>query len=279
MSQSIILNSSNIVSNSGNSILEYRFPSSVKFDKNNKIALSNLSLFYSFFNFTQSNNNTSLSYKWIDDITYNIQIESGFYDVPALNSYIQSKLILNKHYMIDSSNQFVYFIEIVENKNKYAVQLNMYIVPTLAEASSLGWTQPSGSTWVLPVSTITPQVIFDSNINTNLGFNKNVFYPLTPSPTTVSFLSNTTPQITRINSIILTCNMLNSAYSVPNNILYTFGFQGAKFGESINIIPPSQTFLNITEGNYSTIKIQFLNGNLEPIEILDPSIVLMLVIS
>lgn len=280
MSHSIILNSSNIVSHTGNSLLEYKFPSSIKFEKGTKIALSSLSLFYSWFNFTSFNNNLTLSYKWVDGITYTIQIESGFYDVSALNSFIQSKMILNKHYMIDgNTSQFVYFIEIVENKNKYAIQLNVFNVPTSAEATSLGWTQPLGATWTLPTSTVTPQVIFDSNINTNLGFDKNVYYPSTPSTTTVSYLSSKTPQITSVNSMIATCNLLNSSYSIPNNILHTFSFGNAGFGESIDINVSTPTYLSISEGVYSSIRIQFFDGNLNPVEILDESIVLMLVIS
>jgi len=278
MTNSIILNSSNIVNYTGNSQLEYKFPTSVRFEKGAKIALSNISLFYSWFNFTSSNNNLSLSYKWIDGNSYTIQIESGFYDVSALNSFIQSKMISNKHYMIDGSSQYVYFIEIVENKNKYAVQLNLYTVPTSAEASSLGWTKPAGASWSFPTSDTTPQVIFDSNINANLGFNKNIYYPSSPASSTVSFLSSTTPQITSVNSMILTCNLLNSSFASPNNILHTFSFGNAGFGDSIDVTPTTPTFLTISEGVYSSIKLQFFDGNLNPVEILDPSMVLMLVI-
>lgn len=277
-SYNLILNSSNIVANSNNSILEYRFPSATMFKAGDKIALSNLNIFYSWFNFTSSNNNLLFKYIWTDGSINDILIESGFYDVSALNEYLQSKFIANKHYLIDGAGDYIYYIELVENLNKYAVQLNFFTVPTSTQATTLGYTQPSGATWSFPVSAITPQLdLTFSNFNNNIGFNQ-AKYPSSPSSSTVSFLSSKTPQITSINSMILNCSLVSSKYSQNAQSLYTFDFGNSSFGESIDASPRELSFINITPGIYQSLRLQFVDNNYNPVQILDEAITVLLVL-
>ena len=101
----IILNSKNIVNAPINNKLIYTFQNGgVKFE-NNDIALAQISLYYSWFNLNQPlYNNTSCSYIWIDGTIVNITIPNGYYTASSLNAYIESVMVNNKHYLINTVN-------------------------------------------------------------------------------------------------------------------------------------------------------------------------------
>ena len=106
MFSSIVLNSNNVVADENGNKLVYTFPSSKTF-KDNSVVLDSMSLFYSWFNISPSYGNNVLQYRWLDTAgngytTHTITIPSGFYDVKALNAYIQSVFITNKHYLVNS---------------------------------------------------------------------------------------------------------------------------------------------------------------------------------
>ena len=75
--KTIILNSTNIVPNSGNSNFIYNFPAGGTQFKNDEIALSNISMYYSWFNINQAlYNNNVFNYIWLGT-TYVVTIPDG----------------------------------------------------------------------------------------------------------------------------------------------------------------------------------------------------------
>jgi len=305
--KTLILNSSNILPNTNNSNLAYRFPTSIILKKGQKLALTSFSMYYSTFNITAAYQNNTFDYIWFDGQTYTITFPDGFYDVTAMNDFIHSIMVSRLHYLKQTSNGFyVYFLTITTNPTYYAVSLNTFgLNTTLATAN--GWTLPTGATWAIP--TITTQYIYpmfyilNNNFQSVLGFATG-YYPLNTAqatittnnttswtqPTTasapygktsvVSFLSQTTPQVSPVASFTLTCSLINNKYSIPNSLLYSFGIPAtATFGSYFSIIPPQMSFIDVLEGNYNEFVIQILDQNQRAVAIQDPTIVILVNIS
>ena len=104
--KTLILNSANILPNTNNSNLVYRFPTSLVLQAGQKLALTSFSMYYSTFNITSAYNNNVLQYIWFDGVTYTITIPDGFYDIQSINNYIHSVMVANTHYCVQASNGY-----------------------------------------------------------------------------------------------------------------------------------------------------------------------------
>lgn len=281
----LILNSNNVVPNGFGDTYLYRFPNgSVSFE-NDTVAIGSISLYYSWYNITSLTtgagyNNNQFSYVWYSagpPVTVNITIPDGAYEIEDLNAYLQYVMVSNNHYLIDASGKYVYYLEIVANTTFGKVQFNSYPIPTGLPA---GWTAPPGFTY--PAVATTPQLIIlpyvQNNFGKVIGFNPGT-YPNPAQATAYSTLSQITPQITDINSIIVSCNLLNNKYSVPNTLLYSFAPKLGNFGSLIVESPQQLQFCDIQDGSYTFIEVEFRDQNLNRIQILDTNLVIVLVIA
>ena len=137
----LILNGSNVVTTDPtNSTYRFNF-AGTRLIKDTKIAISNISLFYSWFNISAAFNNNFFQYTFTNNAgtsTFNVSIVDGYYTIAQLNSYLQSVMITNGHYLVNGSGQNVYYLEILENASAYAIQLNCFAFPT---ALPVGWTK------------------------------------------------------------------------------------------------------------------------------------------
>jgi hypothetical protein len=199
----------------------------------------------------------------------------GYYEVADLNAYLQFSLVNDGNYLIDSNGDFVYYLEFVVNQTYYGVQLNAYPIPTALPSM---WSNPAGITF--PLVATTPQITILSNNNFGkvIGFNAGT-YPTPVQASNYSKLSDFTPQITPVNSLILSCTLLNNKYSIPNTLLYSFNPSGTSFGSLITIQVPQFAFVDIVDGSYTDFTIQFFDQNLNRIFIQDSNIVVLLVIA
>ena len=297
--RTLILNSSNIIAGSNNSALIYRFPSgSITLHKGQKLALASLTMYYSTFNITASQNNNAFNYVWVDGSVNQVLFPDGFYDASAINNFLHFTMVQNRHFLVDALGNFVYFITITTNPSAYALEVNNFVMSApLALASA--WVLPSGATWVIPTNNIVPVLQILANAFRDIvGFSTG-YYP-TGSPTfaianiagvppaqvqtptyttTQTFLSSTIPQITPLSSYILTCNLINNNYAVPNNLMYCFSPQGA-FGSQFTIAPSGQlSFINIQEGQYDRFVVAFTDQLNQPVKIQDPNIAILLIIT
>lgn len=272
----IIINSGDLISNSFNNTYRYNFPQGSVTFKNSKVALTTVNMYYSWYNITTNYNNTSFQIIWpigAGTSTYNVIMPNGFYDVSALNDFIQQFCITNGLYLIDASGNFVYYIELLENASYYSVQLNCYGIPTSLPS---GYSQPSN--WVgYPAVAYTPQLVILStnNFGNIIGFNSGT-YPAAQQTTTFSKLSDFTPQVTPIQSILVACTLLNNKYSNPSTILYTFTSGGTAFGNLISSSPNQYSFVDIQDGQYTNFDVQFLDQDFNKIFINDTNVTISL---
>jgi hypothetical protein len=267
------------VENNGfNDTYRFKFPSTVEF-KDDQVALSNISIYYSWYNINSTlYNNNSFSYRWIDDVVYTVSFSDGaYYTIADIQSYFYSVMFKNKHYLINSvDGDILVYLEFVENSTFYGVSINSYAIPTVLPTN---YQIPQGATWSLPVGTAkTPQIIFSdsNNFKDLVGFSAGT-YPSIVQSTNFSITSNNTPNISPVQSLLVQCSLINNYYSVPNTLLYSFS-PNVTFGNLITINPSEYTYVDIQDGQYTEFLIKFSDQLLNQVDIKDSNIVILLTI-
>jgi hypothetical protein len=125
--RTLILNNTNVVPNTNNSIFRYNFPAgNVSFKKGQKLAVSSISMYYSTFNITSALNNNKFNYIWVDNTLVSITIPDGFYDINSLNAYLKFCMAQQGHYLTDANGNYVYFLSFVVNASTYQIAINSY---------------------------------------------------------------------------------------------------------------------------------------------------------
>lgn len=295
--KTLILNSSNIVLGTNNSVLQYSFPAgSISLTSGQKVALASLQMYYSSFNITAAYGNNLFNYVWINGITYPVLFPDGFYDIVAINNYLHYVMLLNGHYLLSGGN-YVYLITFTANANLYAIQFNNFPI-SVGIATTNTWTLPANATWALPTNSIVPMIQILNNAFKNIvGFNPG-YYPqgsptlaravitgVSPNQTQApayatvqTYTSSFVPQVTPISSFVLSCSLINNNYAIPNNLLYSFTPQGT-FGEQFTIAPNQLVFIDAQQGQKDKFTVSFTDQNNLPVAIQDPTIVIMIIIT
>jgi len=292
----IVLNQNNIVNDGGNNKLVYKFPNSINLtDK--YVAVSSVSMFYSWDNIAAIYANNTLTYTWTagsTTTTYTITIPDGIYEISDLNSYFQYVMIQNLTYWTNSSGQYVYPWEMSVNAVRYAIQINTYLIPTAATAATLGYTLPVGQTW--PTTTQNPVITIPSAFNVIIGYDagfttnanvSNAYTPATASASTnyeaknsagtLSYLSNNSPQVQPNSNLLLNLSGINNPYSQPSGIIYSINPSVAA-GEAITEKPPNFMWTKFINGTYNELRLTLLGTDLRPIQINDPNMTILLAI-
>ena len=273
----IIINGNDLQADAFNNKYRYEFPvGSVNF-RNSKVSVGNISLYYSWFNITELNNNNTFSFSWDNGLItqYDIVIDDGFYDIEALNSYLQDFCIENNLYLINDVGDYVYYLEFVTNSTYYAIQFNSYPIPISLPS---GWSEPAG--WGgYPSPTATPLLIVNSGdvFGDIIGFNAGI-YPSVAQTTNYSKLSDYTPQVSIVQSLILTCSLLNNRYSIPNTALYSFSPAQVSFGSLIVSEPTEHEYIDIQDGLYPQFEVEILDQSFNPVYIRDTNLIIQLLI-
>lgn len=288
--RAIVLNSTNIVPDGQNNKLVYKFPNSVQF-KDNYITFASASMYYSWFNITSNLQNNTFSYNWINGAgvatTYTVTIQDGLYEVKTLNSLLQYTMIQNGHYLVNGSGDYVYYAELLVNPSRYGIQVNTFLFPT---ALPVGWTNPAAVPF--PPQSFNPIITLPAKINQILGYiagfatNQNLNNAYVPPVSnyisklangTLSYLSTVAPNIQPNSSILFSLSNIDNVYAQPSSILYTLTPQVA-IGALINEKPPNYLWTKLINGTYNELRLTILGTDLNPIQINDPSITIILAI-
>lgn len=290
----LVFNQSNIVNDGQNNKLVYKFPNSVVL-KDKYVAVSSISMFYSWFNITVAYSNNTITYTWTAlgvTTTYQVVIPDGLYEIAELNNYCQFVMIQNGTYWITSTGSNVYPFEIIVNPTRYAIQLNTYLVPTsLPVGASVPGNFPG---W--PTITQNPVVTFPANFNKIVGYSagftsnanlNNAYVPSSPivntsyesktAAGTLSYLSSTAPQVQPNNTVLLSLSNINNPYSQPSSIIYSLN-PAVAVGEQIYQTPPNFMWNRMIDGTYNELRLSFLGNDLQPLPIADPNMTILLTI-
>lgn len=282
MTNLIILNYSNIVSNGFNNTFRYTFPvSSINF-ADQEIALVSISMINSQFNIDATlyaNNTFSLIIPTgSTTTTLNITMPDGYYSYTDINGYVQKQLDSIGAYLQDANGNHAYYIRFLNNPNYHACQLDMAPVPT---------TLPSGYSYAtsglystaggLPTTAATVQLVVLSNFDKVIGYDVGT-YPSTVQSTLQSFLSNKLPQINPVSSYLVKCNLVHNAYFRPIDIMDSFFTQGTNIGDRLDVKPPELVWHTIPNRIKPYLEIVILDQNLNPVKFQNPYINISLMI-
>lgn len=291
MPKSILINSSNIVANTYNSVFEYNFPQGGVTFRDDLIAVQQVSIYNSVFNITSANNNNSFSYTWVNGTSYPVDIPDSYLDCAGINAYLQSKMYANTHYLVNTDGDIVYLLEIVVNQARYAFQINSYLIDTTI-ATANTWTLPSGATWVLPTTnSIMPMFVVPStNIATLIGFTAGS-YPnttITGSPPTqsqappqtinYSVLSSVAPQIIPTPTYLGVCNLVQNKLAIPSQLIYSLTIEGVSFGSLYVNQISDPVFNDIADGQYTNLRFSFVDSTGNAIRFNDPNTMILMII-
>lgn len=285
MSSTIVINQSNLVPNSQNNTYTYKFPNSVQFP-NHEIALSSLTMYFSWANITPLYANQTFSYSWVSGTNttkYTVVIPQGLYEIKDINNYLQYVMIQNGTYLINSAQKNVYYAEFLVNPNVYSIQLNTFPVPTAAALPS-GWSTPvaNAQTGALvfagfPTTTFNPEIEIpvSSNFHKIIGFAQGFDSGVYTGGLNRSYLSTTAPQVQPNPSIYVAISNINNQYANPSTIIYSVS-PNVGFGEKVIEKPPEFTWNKLIGGTYNELRLQFLGVDFSPLPILDSNISVLL---
>ena len=289
--RTIVLNRSNLVQDGDNNKMIYQFPGSVEF-KDSFVALSQVSMYYSWFNISSRYNNNIIQYVWTDattTTTFDVVIPDGLYEVSRLNELLQFSMIQNGHYLINSANENVYYLELIVNPSRYAVQINTFLVPT---SLPTGFSEPASWVGYAP-ATFNPQIILPAKVNEILGYdvnftsNANTGNAYVPPANdayvsklangTISYISTSAPDIQPNSSILVSLSGIDNKYANPTSVIYSI-VPSVAIGALINEKPPQYAWNRLLPGTYNQLRLTILGTNLQPIKINDPAMTFLLVI-
>jgi hypothetical protein len=281
--KTLILNSTNVVAGSDNTAFKYVFPNGGYNFKDDYIAVQEVGIYFSAFNLTVSYNNNTFSYIWVDGTTNVILIPDGYYSIKTLNEFLQFKMIANNHYLLSSTGNNIYLLEMLVNESQYAVQLNEFLI-SVAIATSNSWTLPAGATWVLPTNPILPYfVIPNTDFTKTIGFTAGQ-YPAgtitgvppaqvqTPSyAVSQSQLSSTAPQITPYSSFLVYCSLVNNRAVIPSQLIFSFTPQDVVFGGLSSYQVSELAWIKIEDGQYNEFVVEFRDQLGRKVKFQDPN--------
>ena len=274
----IIINSSNYVPKSGNKYI-YSLPSSVKLTSKSKIGVSAISVYNSTFNITAARANNTFTFRFpsATPITKTYTMPDGYYSVEQINTFLQSKMFADNLYVnANNGANVVYFFEIVQNHVRYSVQLNSFYLPTAAEATTLKYTKPTGATWDYPATNQTPQLTFGTEFGNLIGWNAQTF-PSAVASTNQADVSQKTPNISPIDSYVITCNMVNSRYAIPSNNFFALPLT-VTLGALITYNSSNIVMNDVAPNIYNNIVLTFYDQLFNALDLKDVELVISLVL-
>jgi len=302
MVQTVVLNQSNVVPDGQNNKLVYNFPNSVAFP-NHEIAIQSVYMYYSWVNINATTLNNNLFYLYWPTNRYVaaggayqaagaivVDIPDGLYEIATINQYLQWFSIKYGYYLINANSENVYYWEFIINPSLYAVQLNMYPVPT---SLPTGWTAPVANPTLgtaafagFPATAWTPQLWLpfapgsgspSDNFYKILGFKPGAAYPPAALTTNYSTVSTTSPQVQPNPVVFLALSNIENNYASPSSIIGVVSPQ-VGFGELIQQEPPQFAYNKLLPGTYNSLRLSFVGTDKSQIQILDPQMTITLVI-
>jgi len=282
----IVVNRNNLTNEgTGNNKFVYRFPNSVVF-KDSYIALSQASMYYSWYNISSTLQNNTFSITLSAGVFTTITLPDGQYEISDINAYIQQIMVENDFYMIDADGNYIYWLEMEVNATRYAVQFNCFEVPAVLPT---GYTSPhafSGTAFY-------PQFKIPANFNLIVGYVEDFTTPETTNDfiatygtgtayaksldDTFSFISTTSPDVQPNANCLVSISNIDNIYASPNSIIYAITPQTG-LGGLIQDKPSNYAWNKLLNGTYNQIRIELVGNDNDPLVMNDSNITLLFVI-
>jgi len=287
----IVLNSNNLVPDGQNNKLIYKFPNSAILT-GKYIAVSSISMYYSWFNITELNQNNYFTFTWTSGAittTYTLTLPDGFYEISTINDYIQWFCIQNGLYWSLSGLNY-YPIEFLVNASRYAIQINTYLIPTVIPVGATlpinfaGFPTVTQNSVVTIPSNLNIIIGYTVNFTTNANLNNSYIAPSGANQLvakngagTLSYISSSAPNVQPFNNVLFSISNINNPYSQPSSIIYSLNPR-VTVGQQIYETPPNFMWNKMIDGTYNELRLTLLNNNLQPLIIKDNNMTILLTI-
>lgn len=266
----------NLNNQTSQNVFTYRLSRPIDFNQF-EIALGSISIYYSWQAISSRRNNSRFNIIWpigASTTTYNIALPNGTYSAADLDAYLKYWSIQNKLYLInDTTGEYKYFISISENPAQYALQV--VVEPWKAVT---GWTAAAGAP-AFSTSGYAPQI----TILNDDGFTKIIgltpaTYPAAPSTSTATVISNVTPQVDPVASVIVGCSALYNPLASNSQVLHTFTSAGVPYGGLITSSIGNGISYCPMQGSNTELIISLYDQDMRPLEVLDPNVCIRLLV-
>ena len=138
-----------------------------------------------------------------------------------------------------------------------------------------GFSNPGGL--VFPAVSESPQFqVLANKFREIIGFTTGL-YPPAPSAIPYSVLSSSVPQVSPVSTVTIRSNLVNSPYSNPSDIIFSFS-PTASFGSILNPAIQNLIFNEISSGYYAELVIQFCDQNFNSLLLNDTNLLITVVI-
>lgn len=276
VSYPIIITKKNLVPGTTNTF-EYKFSNNVDFS-NLDIGLSQASIFHSWFNISAAKNNNQFSVihpiSGAANTTLNFTIPDGGYEILDLNNFLRYELVKNGYYLTnDTTGEQIIYCEFKVNPSVYKVEFVTYPMPT-----SLPANHTAGMGLTFPSTTRTPQLSFTQvDFGNIIGFAPGVFPVVQPIVLTTSS-STKTPVVSDVNNVVITLSSCSNPFAPNSTIIYSVSPSGTSFGRLITDKPSVISWIPQQSSFRQSITLQLTNQDLQPIELQDTDITVILLI-
>jgi len=252
-------------------------------------ALTNLYIYYSWYNISAAFGNNTFQYSVPTGstyTTYTVTIPDGFYTIDELSDYFVQVQIFNKSYAYltaDTSETPITYYSWVSNNVYYRTTLISNPIPA---ASNATYSFPAGyaGTGVGPTVATDPTLTIlpsgaaaGTNTPGQYSFSKTLgispgTYPAPGTTTAYTFNGQYPPVIESTNNVNLAANFINNG-ALSNNptIIAKFSPQVA-FGEQIVYTPYFPVYLPVSDNFYQGVVLQLQDDNFVPLNIQDPNV-------
>jgi hypothetical protein len=256
-----------------------RFPKAVQFKHGDTLSLYSFSMYNSTFNISASQyQNNKIYFTWFNGTTYTFTIPDGYYAVSDLNTWLQSQFILNNLYCTNASGSTnIYFAQFQTNPSRYKNEIDIYYMPSSANALIFGYVKPASATWAFPAVNTLVQLTINNGLLNYFGMSSRVLFGNETIVKNYQYLSDTTPIVSPVFSYLLTTNLICSDMNQVATVFSQFPVS-ASFGQLIYIQSSMDTRINIKQGLYSEIIVQLWDQTFMPLVFQDPELTLFLII-
>jgi hypothetical protein len=275
MSSNVVINSSHWDKSQSKFIYRLKIPQKYE---SMQVGLASISIYNQFFNVSQAYGNNQITIIWINLVSFTYTIPDGYYNVSDLNYFLQNKMISDKLYMTSTapgaSSSYLFFVEFIIDANRYAVQLNVYTVPSSATADTKQWAKPDGSSWILLTNNTTPQITFNDSFGKLIGYT-GATYPSSIGFTDIQYNSNLTPEISKVTSLILNTNLINNINISPSNCLNSIPVKNS-FGDQMDYSGGFVLYSDIQSNYFNQIEISISDQTNNTISLIDTDCTIIL---
>ena len=256
----LLLNSTNY--DKTNNTLSYVFPIPQKFNSDMEIGISDFTFFNQFFNVSSSIGNNVIKIVTPDNTTYSFTMNDGFYTIDDLNTFLTTKQFENGLY-VTTNNVVNYCVQF--SKSKTTGNNQLILIPFQNSYCYITWNK-----------TLSNLYGFE-----NTQSSKRFPYTLPSSTTPIVYSQTTFADVYRVNSIYITCNLINiQGFGNVSNLMVAMPIAQTNFGDVIEFgkFHKSIEFMKINEGMYNSIDLNFYDQDGNKLQFFDTNLLLCLVL-